>query len=423
MRGDRRAEAPIVFLLRIGVGGLWLYDGLIFHLFARWLGVSATAGWPGLAAWLGLDLPPVVQGRALGALEVALGALLLAGVLVRTAAAVQCLLLLLLTLDVALAAPAALLRPLGPLSRNLVLLGACLGLAVAGGDAARQERRLALALRAGLGLMWLHEGLAVKWLLASPLEAQVWAQVGLVAASEAPAFVRSLGLVQAALAVAVLVGLSVRRLAVLQVCLLGGALVLFGAAAPEDLVRTPGGLSRHLAMVGCALLLYQTGGGALALDTRLARSGTWRNLRLLAVLQAAWLLKTAMLTVYRLQVPAAAAEVAHVLQKIERDDRHHADDLLALLQRRGGRRLPVGRAVAAVAWLIGCLTVIAGPRAFLGVDVWAKDRGITLYARAGRLLPPEEGIAARALQAMQGREAAHRQLLEAARRRRGRGGR
>ncbi|MFB3819191.1 MAG: DoxX-like family protein [Candidatus Methylomirabilales bacterium] len=416
MPWTRRPEAPILSLLRIGLGGLWVYDGLIFKLLALPLGVhAATPGWPALAALLGLDLPPLAQVRLLGAAEVLLGALLLARVQVRAAAAAQCLLLALHVLDVALGNPGALLRPLGPLSRSLVLFSACLSLAaVPATDPARQERRLALLLRAGLGLMWLHEGLVLKWVIAPPVEAPLLAGTGLVPAAAVAGFVRGLGLVEAGLGLAVLLGLAVRRLAVLQVGLLAGTLLLLGAASPEDVARASGGLSRHLAMIGCALVLYQTGGGALALDSWASRSPAGRRLRLLTVLYRAWLLKVAMLQLYRVQAPAADGEVAGALLKVAGDDLHHGEDLLALLQRQGGRRLPVAGLVTALAWLVACLTVIAGMHAALRVDVWAKARALALYAHAARLLPPEEGITARALQAMQGREATHQQILRAA---------
>lgn len=413
MPWSRRPEAPILFLLRVGLGGLWVYDGLIFKLLALPLGVySATPGWPALAAVLGLDLAPLAQVRLLGAAEVLLGALLLAGIQVRAAAAAQCLLLALHVLDLALGTPAALLRPLGPLSRSLVLFTACLGLAtVPAADPSRQERRLALLLRMGLGLMWLHEGLVLKWLVAPPVEASLLARTGLVPAAAVAAFVRGLGVLEAALGLAVLLGLAVRRLAVLQVGLLAGTLLLLGATSPDDLARVSGGLSRHLAMIGCALVLYQTGGGAMALDSWASRSATGRRLRLRMVLYRAWLLKLAMLELYRVQAPAADAEVAGALLKVARDDLHHGEDLLALLLQQGGRRLPVVRLVTGLAWLAACLTVIAGMRAALRVDAWAKERALALYGRAARLLPPGEGLTARALQAMQGREAAHQQIL------------
>jgi uncharacterized membrane protein YphA (DoxX/SURF4 family) len=416
MPRNRQPEAPILFLLRIGLGGLWVYDGLIFKLLALPLGVHpATLGWPALAAVLGLDLTPLAQVRLLGAVEVLLGALLFAGIHVRSAAAAQCLLLALHVLDLALGNPAALLRPLGPLSRSLVLFTACLSLAaVPAGDPSRQERRLALLLRVGLGLMWLHEGLVLKWLVAPLVEAPLLARSGLVPAAAAVGFVRGIGLVEAALGLAVLLGVAVRRLAVLQVGLLAGTLLLLGATSPDDLARASGGLSRHLAMLGCALVLYQTGGGALALDVWASRSRTGRRLGLLMVLYRAWLLKVAMLELYRVQAPAADGEVAGALLKVARDDLHHGEDLLALLLREGGRRLPVARLVAGLAWLVGFLTVIAGMRVALRVDAWAKARALALYVRAARLLPPEEGITARALQAMQGREAAHQQILRTA---------
>ena len=99
------------------------------------------------------------------------------------------------------------------------------------------------------------------------------------------------------------------------------------------------------------------------------------------------------------------------MRKLQRDETNQGDDLASLIRRHGGRLLPVAGLTRGLAWVLGCLTVILGARASLGVDVWLEEHGLHLYARAGRLLPPEEGITARALQAMQDREAQHVRLL------------
>jgi demethoxyubiquinone hydroxylase (CLK1/Coq7/Cat5 family) len=64
-----------------------------------------------------------------------------------------------------------------------------------------------------------------------------------------------------------------------------------------------------------------------------------------------------------------------------------------------------------LAWILGCVTAIFGTRASLRFDLWLEEGGQTLYARCARLLPPEAGITARALQAMQTQEEQHVRLL------------
>jgi hypothetical protein len=61
--------------------------------------------------------------------------------------------------------------------------------------------------------------------------------------------------------------------------------------------------------------------------------------------------------------------------------------------------------------MLGCVTAVFGTRASLSFDLWLEERGGSLYARCARLLPPEAGITARALQAMQNQEELHVRLL------------
>jgi uncharacterized membrane protein YphA (DoxX/SURF4 family) len=408
VRRTGRPEAPALFLLRIGLGGLAVYDGLVFKLLAVGLHLAPALGWPGL------DLPPTVQSRLVGAVEVALGLLLLSGTLVRTAAGLHGLLVVGLTIEAAQAMADAFTRPLGAVPRNLVLAAASFGLAVVPAgrwDAGRQDRALAVVLRAGLGLMWLYEGLLVKWLPAVPVETELLTRAPVVPVEQALAFVRTLGVVEALLGLTVLVGFRVRELAVLQVGLLGAVGALIGWASPTALLGAPGGLSRHLAVMGCALLLYHLGAGALSVDGWMTASPAARRYRLLAALRGAWRLKVAMAQAYEVQVRAVPPDVSGLLQQIEREERRHRDDLASLIERHGGRRLPARALPGAVGWLAGCLTAVAGARLVLLLDLWAKTRALMLYGRAERLVPPDEGLTDRALQAMQGRESAHEQLF------------
>ena len=408
-------ESPIAALLRVALGALWIYDGVVFKLLALNVGLSSSApAWP-LFSWSHL-----IQLRVEGGLEALLGLLLLRGWLVRAAAAVQGLLLLVLSAEYGLVAPAALLHPLGVVSTNLVLLSASLALAAGPAAAAgrsAQDERLAFMLRLGLGLMWLYEGPVLKWLLAMPLEADLFARSGFVPA-HAAAFVRGLGVVEGVLGLTVLAGLWVRRLAVLQVGLLAILTLLLGWTAPRQALDLPGGLSRHLAVIGCALVLYETGAGAYSLDQILARNARWRRRELVALLTWGWLCRLALIEVYRVQQSAAPdADVHAVLLKIEADERNQTRDLLALLQRHGARPLPVTGVAQGVGWLLGCLTVLPGSRVALAFDLWAEGRGLALYPDAANLVPPDEAITARALQAMEAQEAGHQQALRQALRR------
>lgn len=406
----QRDEAPVLFLLRLGIGALWLHDGLVFRLLAPELGTAGPPGGAPALAWANGAMPV----RVLGAAECVLGLLLLLGVGVRLAATLQCGMLLLLGGVLLTGLPRA-DRPLGILSMTLVLLAASAALALvpARGRAVEQEASLAPILRLGLGLMWLYEGLARTWLLPHAAEAAAIARAGLVPAEQALAFVHWLGGVEAVLGVTLLLGIAVRGLAVLQVGLLA-ALTALGVWIQPQTAVGEAGLSRHLAAIGCALVLYQTGAGRLALGAALGAQPGWRRQQLRATLRALWGLKVAMLEAYRLQEPVAIPSVASLLQKLAADDLHHGEDVRALLHRHGARSWPIAPLFRAAGWLLGVLTVIAGRRAALRVDLWAKTRVLALYARAAEVLPPEEGITARALQAMLSREQVHHRLLHEA---------
>ena len=100
-----------------------------------------------------------------------------------------------------------------------------------------------------------------------------------------------------------------------------------------------------------------------------------------------------------------------LLLKLALDEAHHGEDLGALIQRHGGRPLPAGPLCKGLAWIFGCVTASFGTRTSLRFDLWLEARGQSLYARCVRLLPPEAGITARALQAMQTQEEQHVRLL------------
>jgi demethoxyubiquinone hydroxylase (CLK1/Coq7/Cat5 family) len=164
--------------------------------------------------------------------------------------------------------------------------------------------------------------------------------------------------------------------------------------------------------VGSALALYRTGSGSLAVDAWLARNATWQRWRLLASLQANRAMEIGASEAYRVQAQAASDPTAQELfQKLSLDEAHHGEDLGSLIRRHGGRPLPVDPLCRGLAWILGCVTAIFGTRASLRFDLWLEECGQTLYARCARLLPPEAGITARAMQAMQNQEAQHVHLL------------
>ena len=412
MDARRPDEGQVPLLLRVGVGAVWLYEGLVgkllapdpelLHLAARW---QPFPGSP--AAFLG----------AAGACETLLGLLLIRGWMVRSVAAVQCALLLLFTIGLGIVMPPALLHPMGGASKNVALFaaGLCLVLLGSGRDESARRpwtaRAVPLILRLGLSFVWIYEGILPKWLFPGSAEVEIVARTGLVA-SHIPIFLKLLGLGEAALGCAILAGLWVRGLAVLQVGLLSGFTAIIGWTSPHYLVDPLGGLSKNLGLLGGVLALYRTGGGPLALDAWLARSAAWRRWRLLASLQWSRLVEIAAVEVYRVQAQAAVdGNTRALLEKLALDEVHHAEDLAPLIRRHGGRPVPLAPLCRGVAWVLGCLTVIVGMRASLRFDLWMEERGSSLYAWCARLLPPEAGITARALLGMQNQEAQHVRLL------------
>jgi rubrerythrin len=227
-----------------------------------------------------------------------------------------------------------------------------------------------------------------------------------------PIFLKLLGLAEAALGLTILAGLWVRGLAVLQVGLLSAFTAIVGWTSPIYLVDPLGSLSKNLGLLGGVLALYRTEGGPFALDAWLARNATWRRWGLLASLQWNRLIEIAAVEAYQVQAQAAAdANVHALLEKLVLDEAHHAEDLASLIRRHEGRPLPLLPLCRGVAWVLGSLAVIFGMRASLRFDLWMEGRGSSLYACCARLVPPEDGITARALLGMQNQEAQHVRML------------
>ncbi len=411
MSGDWRDEAQVPLLLRVGLGAVWVYEGLVPNLLGRGPDFLLLFGRGALAAWSDATL-----ALAVGGFKVLLGLLLILGWAVPWAAALQCGLLLVSTLGIALVAPNLLIYPTGAISKNLVLFaaGLCLGILADGGDrkgGLPQAWAVPLILRVGLGVMWLYEGLVPKWLWPSQAEVEIVARTGLIPV-HIPLFLGLLGLVEAALGLTVLVGHWTRGMAVLQVGMLGVFTAIVGWTSPAYLADPLGTLSKNLALVGSALALYRTGSGRFALDAWVARNATWQRWRLLASLQGNRAIEIGASEAYRVQGQAAIDPTTQELfQKLALDEAHHGEDLGSLIQRHGGRPLPVDPLCKGLAWILGCVTAIFGTRTSLRFDLWLEERGQALYARCTRLLPPEAGITGRALQAMQNQKGQHVRLL------------
>jgi demethoxyubiquinone hydroxylase (CLK1/Coq7/Cat5 family) len=121
---------------------------------------------------------------------------------------------------------------------------------------------------------------------------------------------------------------------------------------------------------------------------------------------------TGAVEVYRVQARAAdSPNIDGLLRKLGASHAGQAEDLGALIRRHGGRPLPMAGLTRGIARLIGRLTSVLGTRVALRFDVWLEEREVQLYERAISLLPPEEGITARALQAMQGQQERQVQML------------
>jgi uncharacterized membrane protein YphA (DoxX/SURF4 family)/demethoxyubiquinone hydroxylase (CLK1/Coq7/Cat5 family) len=410
MRWQEEEQVPL--LLRVGLGAVWIYEGLVLTLLAPSPGLLAL-----VARWQPFPGNPAALLKALGVLEILLGLLLIRGWMIRSVAAVQCGLLALFTVGITVASPQGLLHPPGAASKNVALLafGLCLVLLGSGQDAlartSRNDRAIPLLLRFGLGFMWIYEGILPKWLFPTAAEIEVIVRSGLVP-FHIPTFLGLLGIAEAALGLTILAGLWIRGFAVLQVMLLSTFTAIIGWTSPSYLVDALGGLWKNLGLLGGALALYRTGGGPFALDAWLLENATWRRWRLLASLQWNLVMETSAGEVYRVQAGAAPdPNTQGLLEKLGLDETHHRQDLAALIRRHGGRPLPVTGLCRGLGWTLGCLTVLFGTRASLQLDLWLEEHGAALYPWSAGLLPSEAGITARALQAMQNQEAQHIRLL------------
>ncbi|OGB99958.1 MAG: hypothetical protein A3G35_15590 [candidate division NC10 bacterium RIFCSPLOWO2_12_FULL_66_18] len=408
----QREEEQVPLLLRVGLGAVWVYEGLVPKLLTPSPELLAL-----VARFQPLPGNPGAFLKAVGVFEILLGLLLIRGWMIRSVAAVQCALLVVFTIGIGAAVPHALVQPTGAVSKNVALLAASLCLVFLGSRrdvpvrTSWWDRAVPLILRLGLGFMWVYEGIVPKWLFPSPAEIEIVARTGLVP-FHILTFLKLLGVAEAALGCSILAGLWVRGLAVLQAGLLGAFTAIVGWTSPTYLTDPLGSLSKNLGLLGGALALYRTGGGPWAVEAWLAPSPTWRRWLLLASLQWNRLIEIAAAQVYRVQARAPADPNTHgLLEKLALDEVNHGQDLASLIRRHGGRPVPVAPLCRALGWIVGCLTVVLGTRASLRLDLWLEERGTSLYPWSAGLLPPEAGISARSLLAMQSQEVQHVHLL------------
>ncbi len=415
MGGRHPGESPIRLLLQVGLGAVWVYDGLVTKLLAPMPHVPGF-----LASWT----PPgghALVLRGIGVLELVLGLLLLQGWILQGAVLAHCLLLGALSAALIVLRPESLLDATGAIPQNIPLIAGGIGLLLMTGRRAAPESAVPLLLRIGLGGMWACEGFLLAWWSRSAGATEMLEHTGLIGAPHVPAFLRCLGGVEMALALTLLIGLWVRGMAVLQVLLLTAVSAVVGWTSPAYLQGGLGGLAKNLGLIGCALVLYWTGAGGFSCDAWVAGNAACRRWSLRGVLWWNLIRTLGMEEMYRLQHDAAHdTRVEETLQALRLENRRLEADMRTLARRHGGRP-PAGPGLARAGfWLLGAMTVVLGVRASLILDLWLKRRGLHWYTRAVDLLPPDEGITYRVLQSMQERETSQvRALREALRAGRG----
>jgi uncharacterized membrane protein YphA (DoxX/SURF4 family) len=271
---------------------------------------------------------------------------------------------------------------------------------------------LSLLLRVGLAITWLYAGLVPKWLAPSLAEADIAARTGLLGVSPSP-FLQWLGILEAALGLALLAGAWVPELAAIQVATLLMVTAVVGWTSPGYLRDPLGVLSKNLGLIAAALVQYQVGAGRWSLQAWLPRRSWVRRWRLVAGLSRSRFQARAMQQAYAMQGQAAGdPRLRDVLARLEREEADLAADLGHLLRRHGRPWIPCGPLAWAIGGAVGFVTVIFGTRASLMFGHWAERREVARLDGIAALLPSEDGITGRALQAIQNQDAQHARLLQ-----------
>jgi len=267
-----------------------------------------------------------------------------------------------------------------------------------------------LVLRISLGILWIVSGPLSSWLGHSATALDHTSRPGLarLASSDSVFWLRT---TEVAVGVSLISGVGVRGLAVLQVAFVAVLSVAAVRTGPSTDIGF-GPLGRASALLAGALALVWTGGGPHTPAAWLTRSRTFRRHRFRWALQASRLMLAGVEEVCQVHAQAATdPRVRSALDGLRLDVGEHAQDIACLILRHDGRPLPLLGPVRGLAWVLGCLTAMAGMGTALEIDRCLITRGVARHAWMEGLVALDDGITARALAAVRGREARHVQLL------------
>jgi hypothetical protein len=254
----------------------------------------------------------------------------------------------------------------------------------------RARRAAPLALRISLGILWIVSGPISSWLghTAAALDHASRPGLARLASPDSLFWLRTAAV---ALGVSLISGVWVRGLAVLQVAFVAVLSVAAVRTGPETDIGF-GFLGGASALLAGALALVSTGGGPHTLAAWLTRNRAFRRHRFRWALQASRLMLAGVAEACRVHGEAAAdRRVRSALDRLRLDADEHAQDIACLILRHGGRPLPLVGPVRGLAWVLGCLTAMAGMGTALRVDRWLIMRGVARYAWMDGLVAPRTG--------------------------------
>ena len=118
-------------------------------------------------------------------------------------------------------------------------------------------RNAKLALRLGLGFIWVYEGLVPKLLVPlTGLEKDVVAASGLVPNGIVEPFLHLLGVLEIVLGILVMVGIQTRALCIVQAAVVGFFTVVIPFTHPTILAHPFGLLSKNVPILGAIVALW-----------------------------------------------------------------------------------------------------------------------------------------------------------------------
>ncbi len=139
------------------------------------------------------------------------------------------------------------------------------------------------------------------------------------------------------------------------------------------------------------------------------RPAAWR---FRAALQWNRLILIGLEEVSRVQVQAVRdARVMLAIRSLADSTAESVGDVTMLLKRQGSRPLPLTGVTRGACWAAGCLVALMGEQAVVRFDRWLVERWVRACTRTARWIPPEDGITARALEAVREREAGRLRAL------------